>query len=1080
MVANVALPGLAQAATPDTELGQAYEWARSKGITTMDSYEAANMGGAITRAQMAKMLSVYATEILKATPDESASCTFVDIDSVKGDLHDFIIESCQLGIMGQNVPGNKFRPYDNISRAEFGTALSRVLYGEENNGGTPYYANHLSALKDAGIMTQIDNPEGRDEIRGYVMLMLMRAEAAGIDCNDEMTQLACAMESDECPAACREKASETNEEPSDTVVRAGDLAVKVTPATERKAIVNTTKEAVSDLDTITLKASEKITVNSITLERFGYSTAADVYGIWLEDAYGNKIADEKSLSSSKDTVTLKIKKEYRDMDENNAITIVLKTTTWAKVGGTIGFKVTDVDSSAKNLDLSDYNPYTYDLVEYDGATVTLSVKGNSKEYNYEEGKLYEVSRLKVKAGASILALNGITLTNEGTWSYVALDLDEYVSNVKVTADGKEVSGLKWNVTKENEIVLSWDTIEVAINKDVQLIVSVALENLDEFGKVARLVLSDGGDLNATEKKTGARISVAAPETTSDAWKVYSFNGSKIKLTNTKLSSTIDAAQGSQDVVIAKGTITVAEEVKLTKLVFNADTGVIEDMTLDIAWEKYDAGVSADKKTFTFQNVFIEESGDFELSVDVIDEEVSGQEVTVKLGTSTSIGKAAFDANNARYESSRKYVNSGDVAGSIVISKLKVQESKGSLTNSRTTKRSVVINENKDEKVFDGTYTAKKGTVYLDNVKITLVTWAAQGADMNFTVEIDGQKVEIDNPTAEWTDVDFEEPIEVAAWKSVAVKVTAYAYAESGSAPDFEYKITVSGKDDKGNDAGSATKSMAKIAFVGADKITVSSSTTAKKQDVILAADNQVVSRFVVAPDKKSSEATVDDAEFYIGDFYDLLVDLNDGETTPANWSDPDNFFEFAIWSADADNMSFTGTNSGNLVLVVTDMGAKISKESDAKLTFKETLKSTGANGDEYDTKLLSINGEPQTGKEFYRLVVNSLVKVVSQTKEDWETEYTFEIDYSDDATNNSIDYVEFTYDTNDAAGDDYAVFYDVTEWKNGYTAKNIKDSSRYVTYIKWEDGDGQVVQLDYNVYTDFFKVGGKRIQTFSN
>jgi cell division protein FtsX len=31
------------AATPDTELGAAYEWAYSKGVTTMDSYEKANM-----------------------------------------------------------------------------------------------------------------------------------------------------------------------------------------------------------------------------------------------------------------------------------------------------------------------------------------------------------------------------------------------------------------------------------------------------------------------------------------------------------------------------------------------------------------------------------------------------------------------------------------------------------------------------------------------------------------------------------------------------------------------------------------------------------------------------------------------------------------------------------------------------------------------------------------------------------------------------------------------------------------------------------------------------------------------------
>jgi hypothetical protein len=161
------------------------------------------MYGAITRAEMAKMLSVYAKEVLGKTPDTSKACTFSDIDSVKGDLHDFIIESCQLGIMGQGITA--FRPYATITRAEFGTALSRVLYGDVNNGGTPFYAKHLDALKADGIMTQIDNPENRDEIRGYVMLMLMRSEkTSGIDCDDPVVKLACSMETDECPAACKE------------------------------------------------------------------------------------------------------------------------------------------------------------------------------------------------------------------------------------------------------------------------------------------------------------------------------------------------------------------------------------------------------------------------------------------------------------------------------------------------------------------------------------------------------------------------------------------------------------------------------------------------------------------------------------------------------------------------------------------------------------------------------------------------------------------------------------------------------------------------------------------------------------
>ena len=896
MVANVVLPGLANAATPDTELWRAYEWAYSKGVTTMPTYEAANMYNSITRAEMAKMLSVYATEILGKTADTSRACTFTDVDSVKWNLHDFIIESCQLGIMGQNMPNNAFRPYDTISRAEFGTALSRLLWGDEHNGGTPYYADHLNALKEAGIMTQIANAESTKEIRGYVMLMLMRSEANSI-CEDVVVKVTCAAEAvdgtyKDCPTVCRDNGDDS----SDTTVKSGDLAIKVTPATDRKALI---EGKVSDLDTITLKASEKITVNSITLERFGYSTASDVDTVWLEDAYGNKITDEKSLSSSKDTVTLKIKKEYRDMEESNALTIVLKTSATAKAGGTIGFKVTDVDASAKNLDLSDYNPYTYELVKYDGAEVTVSVKGNDKNYNYEAGEYYEVSRLKVKAGASVLALNGITLTNKGgKTTYVVekettdpcptanagygagvestdkksctytstnslpnlLDLDEFVSKVKVTADGKEVSGLKYSVTKDNEIVLSWNTIEVAINKDVQLVVSVAMEGLDEYGKIVRLVLDETGDLNAVEKKTGARVTVKAPAASNNSWKVYTFNGSKIKFTNTKLASTIDAAQGSEDVVIAKGNVTVGEEVKISKLVLDVTpANVIEDMTLTIAGESYDATVTDSKTKFTFNNVIIEKAGELELSVDVVDEDtVVGKTATITYNGVSSIGKAIFANDNGRYEDSREYVSQDDVSGSITISKLKAQESKATLKNNLSKTVEYPKGEANRNVVFDGTYTAKKSN-------ITLNEFAIVGDDSQlptdttatFYIYVDGEEVgSVDESDIKAVVANFDAyedfaDVEVEAGKSVSVKVEA-EIAPEGTANNVKFDLYLRGDDKNWTEAGFAKASLTNMNFVLNGSVNVSDSTTMARKTVVMQENEITMAKFVLEPSKSDS------------------------------------------------------------------------------------------------------------------------------------------------------------------------------------------------------------------------------------
>ncbi|GHV23317.1 hypothetical protein FACS189428_6670 [Clostridia bacterium] len=68
-----------------------------------------------------------------------------------------------------------FQPYATVSRAQFGTVLSRLLRQNTYAGGKPYYAKHLQALKENGIMTQIDTPEARVELRQRVRLMLMRS-----------------------------------------------------------------------------------------------------------------------------------------------------------------------------------------------------------------------------------------------------------------------------------------------------------------------------------------------------------------------------------------------------------------------------------------------------------------------------------------------------------------------------------------------------------------------------------------------------------------------------------------------------------------------------------------------------------------------------------------------------------------------------------------------------------------------------------------------------------------------------------------------------------------------------------------
>lgn len=161
------------------ELIQAYKYAFSNKITTMDTIEKADMEGVLTRVAMAKMITNYAVNILWLQVPNSNGCTFSDVSSSLNSNYDnWVTNACKLGLMWQNMPNNKFRPYDTVTRAEFGTTLSRAIHKALGNtlaDGNPYYSTHLSYLNNEKIMNYIDNPEMTEQ-RWYVMLMMMRAK----------------------------------------------------------------------------------------------------------------------------------------------------------------------------------------------------------------------------------------------------------------------------------------------------------------------------------------------------------------------------------------------------------------------------------------------------------------------------------------------------------------------------------------------------------------------------------------------------------------------------------------------------------------------------------------------------------------------------------------------------------------------------------------------------------------------------------------------------------------------------------------------------------------------------------------
>ena len=161
----------------------AYNFAFNNKITTMPTVEKADLYWSLDRIAMAKMISNYAINVLWLTPNTNLNCSFKDVPNKSNEDYDYwVTKSCQLWLMWQWI--TKFRPWDKVTRAEFATVLSRLLNRESNNldvmnSAIPYYTAHLEYLETNWIIDNVVSLwTSNDEIRWYVMLMLMRSQIA--------------------------------------------------------------------------------------------------------------------------------------------------------------------------------------------------------------------------------------------------------------------------------------------------------------------------------------------------------------------------------------------------------------------------------------------------------------------------------------------------------------------------------------------------------------------------------------------------------------------------------------------------------------------------------------------------------------------------------------------------------------------------------------------------------------------------------------------------------------------------------------------------------------------------------------
>jgi len=679
------------AASYSDELQGAYNYAYSKGITTMSSIDNANMYGELTRGQLAKMISNWAEKELGTKADETKVCSFADAQTAEGDLAAYVKKACQMGLMGQGI--TSFRPNDKVTRGEFGTTLSRAIWGTKYDGATPYYANHLQALKDKGIMTKIENPS-QMEIRGYVMLMLQRTTDVekGAKCNDPVTVLACTMGATSCPAECK-KTVTTGDNNQFSGVRAGDLSIALNSTNGTTSIPNDGVIKVAELN---INASQDIQLQSLNVTRLGLSQNQGLK-VWIEKD-GRRITSSSSFfGDSKANLVFNggyVVKKGEKLD-----LVISLDKNKVQAGSELSFKLSDVTSSAMNTTVSPDTTGIYRTTNYAVTSLSfLSMTNADRSYNISKDSSFSFGEFKLQNDSPASMEKNVLIKNI-TFKVEGADINN-LKDFKLLRNGKElkttylVNGRDVTLTVNDQL----DSGKSAVYKVVATPTNI--ENADGDGYT--FVIRRAEDVIAEElgqNSVGYRVAIKGWNNVD--LKKTTIKGGTITLTrDANFPSVVSADWGYSDVTIAKGTIKLNQSTKFEGgLVLTGKAGsnlnAVRRASLVIGGRTYQATEIATGGIKFDSEIYLEKgSHNIELKVSLASSAVAG----VNTFEIENIANSSF-IKGAYLNSDETAFRSNHMVGTVRVAKVNVQAQKLGFKKVGPAENVKIVQGNTDEKVI---------------------------------------------------------------------------------------------------------------------------------------------------------------------------------------------------------------------------------------------------------------------------------------------------------------------------------------------------------------------------------------------
>ena len=679
MLATLITPAVNGAANYGAELTGAYEYAFSKGITTMSSIDNANMYGEITRGQLAKMISNWAEKELGTKVDATKVCSFTDTNTAEGDLAAYLTKSCQMGLMGQGI--DAFRPNAKVTRGEFGTTLSRALWGNKYDGATPFYANHLQALKDAGIMTKIETPS-QLEIRGYVMLMLQRSSAESLINKVVNT-------------GANNTGTNNN---SFSGVKAGDLSISLNSTNGTTSIPNDGVIKVAELN---INATQDIQLQSLNVTRLGLSQNEGLK-VWIEKD-GRRITSTSSFfGDSKANLVFNggyVVKKGEKLD-----LVISLDKNKVQAGSELSFKLSDLTSSAMNTTISPDTTGVYRTTNYSVTSLSfLSMTNSNRSYNISKDTSFSFGEFKLQNDSPASMEKNVLIKNI-TFKVEGSDINN-LKDYKLLRNGKEmnttylVNGRDVTLTINDQL----DSGKTAVYKVVATPTNIENASGDVYRFLIKRDTVIAEELG--QNSVGYRVVMKGLDNVD--LKETTIMGGTITLTrDTNFPSVVSADWGYSDVTIAKGTIKLNQSTKFEGgLVLTGKAGsnlnAVRRASLVIDGRTYQA-TTITGGTIEFDSEIYLEKGSHNI------------ELNVSLKSSAVAGVQTFEIENIVNSSFVKgsYLNSAEtpflpshMVGSLRVAKVNVQAQKIAFRKNGPAEDVKLVAGNTDEKViFSGEIT----------------------------------------------------------------------------------------------------------------------------------------------------------------------------------------------------------------------------------------------------------------------------------------------------------------------------------------------------------------------------------------